>query len=196
MTSMTLPDWNNAGIIPPVNEINPTGAERSPYQISLIDIVLRFGISAERRAILDGFLRYRAALHAVGLNAGFQWLDGSFLENIELLENRAPQDIYVVTFFTLPPGTNQIEIQLKNPELFQPNKASWRKDEYKVDAYLVSLDTKNRESLVERSTYWYSMWSHRRDATWKGFAQVSLNPDEDDQAKQLLEQSNQQEVQP
>jgi hypothetical protein len=32
------------------------------------------------------------------LNQGFQWLDGSFAEQIELLEGRPPKDIDVVSF--------------------------------------------------------------------------------------------------
>lgn len=32
---------------------------------------------------------------------------------------------------------------------------------------------------VQEISYWYSMWAHRRDGLWKGFAQVSLDPQED-----------------
>lgn len=195
MTTMTLPDWNTVGIIPPINELQPIGAERSPYDISLVDFVLRFGTSPERRVILDGFLRYREALHAVGLIAGFQWLDGSFLENIELIESRPPQDIDIVTFFHLPSGASQLEIQCKNPRLFQAGDVSWRKTEYRADAYVFDLNTKDKQSLVERSTYWYSIWSHRRDMTWKGFARILLSADGDAEARQQLNQLDQQEVQ-
>ena len=46
---------------------------------------------------MAGFLDFRALLHSLGINTGFQWLDGSFMENVELLEQRAPKDIDVVT---------------------------------------------------------------------------------------------------
>ena len=42
--------------------------------------------------LLQGFLNYRKKLHELGLVQGVQWLDGSFVENIEVLESRAPND--------------------------------------------------------------------------------------------------------
>src|SRR5690606_3212200 len=90
------------GVLPPVNPDNPTGPDRSPYQVSLVDLVLRFGTSPKRREILDGLLRFREQLHNLGLVTGFQWLDGSFLEEVELLEQRPPHDIDVVTFVEPP----------------------------------------------------------------------------------------------
>ncbi len=85
-------------MLPPVNPDDATGPERSPYPVSLVDLVLRFSTSPERRKILNGLLRFRQELHAIGLISGFQWIDGSFIEDIEFLEERAPQDVDVVTF--------------------------------------------------------------------------------------------------
>ncbi|WP_407681941.1 hypothetical protein [Pseudomonas hamedanensis] len=42
------------------------------------------------------------------------------------------------------------------------------------------------ESLVAMTTYWYSMWSHRRTGQWKGFLRVDLSPVQDEAAKTLL----------
>ena len=39
---------------------------------------------------------------------------------------------------------------------------------------------------IRQISYWYSMWSHRRDGVWKGFIQVSLDPTEDILALQTL----------
>ena len=39
---------------------------------------------------------------------------------------------------------------------------------------------------VQSITYWYSMWSHRRDGLWKGFVQVDLNPSQDADARAVL----------
>ena len=80
---------------------------RSPYGIGLPEFVDRFSSSKERIAILDGFLRFRNELHEVGFVSGFQWLDGSFLENIEDLEDRHPNDLDVVTFYTMPTARSQ-----------------------------------------------------------------------------------------
>ena len=89
MTNVAIPDWNAQGVLPPINPASPTSFDRSPYQISLTDLVLRYATSAARETILGGFLRFRAALHAAGLIQGFQWIDGSFLEHIELIEERS-----------------------------------------------------------------------------------------------------------
>ena len=175
MATVAIPAWNASGVLPPINLIDPTSPERSPYSVSLSDFVLRFGTSAKRRQILNGFLQYRRRLHAAGLTAGFQWLDGSFMESIETTETRDPKDLDVVTFYTLPVGVTQQQLFMANPDLFN---LGFLKATYFVDAYVVSLGSR-ATILVQQSAYWYSMWSHRRDATWKGFLQVDLDPVED-----------------
>ena len=183
MTTTTIPDWNAQGVIPPINPANPASPDRSPYPVSLIDVILRYSDTQERRQILAGFLRYREALHNAGLVTGFQWLDGSFLEHVEALETRAPRDIDVVTFYRLPVGKSQQEIFNAAPTTFdQPTV----KSSFKVDAYVVHLGMA-AERLARSSTYWYSMWSHRRNDQWKGFLQVDLAPVYDADAAQTLQ---------
>jgi hypothetical protein len=142
--------------------------------------VLDFAVSAERVQILHGLLNYRAALHALGLVEGFQWLDGSFFEYIEMIERRPPGDIDVVTFHTMPQGHTQMTLKQANPGLFPFNAAERTalKDAFHVDAFTQSLASKP-ETLVGRSAYWYSVWSHRRDMAWKGYVEVDLAPTED-----------------
>jgi hypothetical protein len=180
MTRTVIPDWNANGIIPPLSAAGPTSAERSPYTVSLCDLILRYATSQKRVQILNGFLKYRSRLHAAGLIVGFQWLDGSFHENVEVIEARDPNDIDVVTFYDLPVGFNQLQAALLFPDVF-PRTAAERlalKATLFVDAFIVSLGLP-RPVLVQRSSYWYSMWSHRRDATWKGYLQIDLDPAED-----------------
>lgn len=188
MNTVALPAWNSLGLIPPVDEQHPMSAERSPYTVLLTDFVLRFGHTSPRRKVLDGFLKYRAALHSVGLVSGFQWLDGSFLENVEVLEARAPNDIDVVTFFDLPEGKSQVDIFQQFPDLFPTTRRVHvkLKEMYCVDAYLEHLG-KAPSRLVLQSSYWYSMWSHRRNQAWKGFVQIDLAPSGDAQAIAQLE---------
>jgi uncharacterized protein DUF6932 len=197
MTAVAIPAWNAQGVIPPINELNPTAAERSPYVVSLTDLVLHFGSTLERRAVIEGFLRYRAALHEVGLTQGFQWLDGSFLEHVEMMEARAPNDIDIVTFYRLPAGRSQRDLRLQAPELFPTNGAEHQhlKATYRVDAYVVHLGM-TAERLVERGTYWYSMWSHRRNLMWKGYLQIDLAPSEDAAATGALGGLTNQGMQP
>ncbi len=197
MTTIPIPAWNAVGLLPPLDEAQPTSAERSPYVVSLSDFVLRFGQSEERRRLLDGFLRYRKALHAVDLTSGFQWVDGSFLENIELLEARPPNDLDVVTFYDRPPGQSEAELYARASHLIPAGAAAKRalKTNFHVDPYLVYLGL-SPERLVENSAYWYSLWSHRRNREWKGFLQIDLAPLEDAAAQITLTKLGNQGVQP
>ncbi len=175
----TIPDWNALGLLPPIDPETPTNVERSPYQVSLTDLVLRFGTSPERKAILIGFLKYRAVLHQFGAKEGFQWLDGSFMEEVEILESRPPRDIDVVSFIhgTLP----------EDADAYVEHGAA--KTNFSVDSYFVELDELPPRELTLWSAYWYSMWSHRRTQAWKGFLQVELAPTEDAEALAWLSQT-------
>ena len=56
MTYVSIPHWTAEGVLPPVNFGPSSAADRSPYRVSLTDLVLRFSTSSERWEILDGFL--------------------------------------------------------------------------------------------------------------------------------------------
>ncbi len=168
--SVPIPAWNAEGLISPIDVTNPSSPNRAPYSVSLTDLVMRFSSSAERTAILLGFLDYRAELHTAGLQSGFQWLDGSFMENIETsYRNRPPRDVDVVTFYRLPAGLTQVALASLRPDLFPATAAGHDtlRARFCVDAYTQDLGTAS-ERLVNRSTYWYSMWSHQRvSLRWK-----------------------------
>jgi len=145
--------------------------------------VLRFATSPDRLRILDGLLRYRSSLHELGLTKGFQWLDGSFMEEIEVTEERTPNDIDLVTFFHLPDGLpSQAELLNLVPAWFN----SGEKVHFYVDAYYCQLGEPMSRFEVEQVSYWYSLWSHRRDELWKGFLQIDLDPALDAEAKANL----------
>lgn len=55
MSAVAIPAWTADGVLPPINASQPVSPERSPYVVSLTDYVLRFGDTAERRTVLDGF---------------------------------------------------------------------------------------------------------------------------------------------
>ncbi|QLG96451.1 hypothetical protein HZF02_17005 [Pseudomonas yamanorum] len=119
----------------------------------------------------------------MGVVSGFQWLNGSFMEHVELLEGRAPNDMDVVTFADIRP---EVEAALTPEDIKALTDNPWIKQTYKVDFYLLPL-SEPAEFLVEMSAYWYSMWSHRRSQQWKGFLSVRLEPHHDDSARRLLE---------
>jgi hypothetical protein len=181
---MTIPAWTAAGVLPPIRPgESGNSADRSPYLVDLSLLVDRFAISPERKLILNGLLRFRAAFHQAGIVSGFQWLDGSFLEDVETLEHRPPRDMDVVTFFDLPAGQDQRSLMERHGSLFDPKQS---KTTYVMDAYYVVLGKPMHQQQVNRVAYWYSMWSHRRNGLWKGFVQVDLNPAQDSAALALL----------
>ena len=57
------------------------------------------------------------------------------------------------------------------------------KADYHVDACFVQLSTTAPELLVAQSTYWNSLWSHRRNGQWKGYLRVDLAPADEQAAR-------------
>lgn len=111
-------------------------------------------------------------------------MDGSFLEDIESLESRSPRDIDVVTFYYLPVGQTQQIFHKNYPELFN---RKYNKTTYHMDAIFIDLNGGVPEFLIANAAYWYSLWSHRRNAMWKGYLQINLSPTDDNIAKENLD---------
>ena len=176
-----IPDWDASGILPASYEGDPA----SPYAVSLIDLVTRLGETGVRRKLLMGLLDFRAELRDAGLAQGFQWIDGSFAENIEEVENRPPRDIDVVTFSHIPENYTQETLAPQFPGTFNHQAI---KDTFKIDSYFVFLNQVSPERLIERSMYWNNLWSHRKgDSLWKGYLQVDLAGGDDIEARTELE---------
>ncbi len=180
-----IPHWNYDGVLPPNDADNPTSAIRSPYAVSLFELVDRFGNTEHCRGLLRGLLSFRAELHKAGLNQGFQWINGSFLENDEARNGRPPNDIDVVTFFYIPDGYTGETLAYNISSLLDSSNL---KNNYAVDAYYVPLNHTTPEETVNQSAYWYSLWSHTRNGEWKGYLQIDLAGDDDQQARLQLDQ--------
>ncbi len=182
-----IPAWNSSAVLPPVRPGQPGhSADRSPYSASFSEVVQRFATSAERIIILRGLLDYRRELFRLGIVSGFQWLDGSFMEHKEVLLNAPPQDVDVVTFFSLPAGIpDEQTFVAQNPDLFEPVRSKLR---FHVDAYAMVIGNPLEASDVQQISYWYSMWSHRRNGLWKGFVQVDISAAGDQIEEALLNQ--------
>ncbi|MGO4134784.1 hypothetical protein ACEQ6A_09505 [Rhizobium brockwellii] len=180
-----IPSWNLAGLIPPIRagELG-NGLDRSPYNATFSEVVIHFGTSPDRIAILTGLLNYRQELYDVGINEGFQWLDGSFMEDVETLKGRSRNDVDVVTFFRLPKDQTQESLLQRAPHLFDVEHT---KQQYRVDGYPMVLGHSLEDWHVRQISYWYSMWSHTRERSWKGFVRVDLDLHEDGIGRQLLE---------
>lgn len=184
---MPLPNWSHEGVLPANDVDDPTSPYRSPYVVSLVDFVTRFAKTEDRRHIIRGFLEFRRALHEAGLVDGFQWIDGSFVEDVETFRNRPPNDVDVVTFARLPDGYDERRMLHDYPRLFDGDRLA---DQFKVDSYFVFLDPDSLRYVVDQSVYWYSVWSHTRTGDWKGYLQVTLAGDGDAVAKNELEVSS------
>ena len=139
-----------------------------------MELVRRLGGSPERHTILKGFFDLRIALRSLGMVAGFQWLDGSFVEDIEMTGERAPRDIDVVTFFHPVPS-----VPANHPLVPILTDRLESKRRFHVDHILAPLDSRP-EDLVDDARYWYGLFSHRRDEVWKGLVQIELNTPADD----------------
>lgn len=175
-----IPPFTVSGVLPPYLG-NPATGSLSPYEITLRAIVERFGFSKERLLILQGFIKYRIQLNSLGFVEGKQWLDGSFVEDIEKTEGRSPNDVDIVTLCRRPQGVKEdhswIEFALNNMPLFNPSST---KLEYKCDAYFIDLDVQS-ETIVDSVKYWFGLFSHRRESNlWKGMLQIDLRVTEDD----------------
>jgi len=55
MITVSIPSWNALGLLPPIDPNLPTSPDRSPYPVSLRDVVMRFSTSPQRRAVMKGF---------------------------------------------------------------------------------------------------------------------------------------------
>jgi hypothetical protein len=190
-----IPGWNSSAVLPPVRPGQPGHSpDRSPYLASITEVCQRFATTPERIIILRGLLDYRDELGRAGITTGFQWLDGSFMEHKEILLNEPPKDVDVVTYFTLPTGiTDELAFITQNPDLFYPDRSKLR---FHVDAYAMVIGNSLEVSDVGQISYWYSMWSHRRNGLWKGFVQVDISANEDETAKVLLAQIEREQQNP
>lgn len=139
----------------------------SPYRASCVEVVQALGTSHKRLTILHRWFDHREATRALGMVSGFQWLDGSFLEE------KVPSDLDLVTFVTLPPTIVQ-----QGPAFFQANQhlmdRAQVKSAYSLDLFWVDLGMSG-QSIVTLTRYLLGLFSHRRgDDLWKGMLEVDL----------------------
>lgn len=149
----------------------------SPYPCNTLEICQKLGTTKERVEILKGLIIFRQRMTENGIVDGFQWLDGSFIENIEITENRPPNDLDLVTFFGGLTIEEQKVKRTKFIEFFNPTLA---KNNYKLDHYFVDYCFRP-EVTVEMTRYWIQLFTHNRLGVWKGILRLELNTAEIDQ---------------
>ncbi|WP_392711103.1 DUF6932 family protein [Rhizobium ruizarguesonis] len=99
---MPIPAFNAQGMLPPTIGDDPTTADRSPYFVTMLDFVRTFATSGERKALLRNLIAYRDLIAADDYQSGIQFLDGSFVENVEATRGRAPKDIDIFSMLHAP----------------------------------------------------------------------------------------------
>lgn len=180
---MPIPDFDHNNVIPP-HLGNPTEKTHlSPYPCTIFEFCSKFATSKDRIEILKNFIEFRKLVTQNGILNGFQWLDGSFLENIEISDNRSPRDLDLVTFFNGLNLDDQSKIISNFPEFVDPvlSKNKFKLDHYPVD-YGYSPD-----ATVEMTRYWIQLFTHNRKSIWKGILRLPLNtPIDDDYALTYL----------
>jgi hypothetical protein len=174
-----IPAFSSSNVLPPFISSPANNRDISPYESSLIEFIDRFATSANRIKIIHGLLEYRVNMKTKGITNGFQWIDGSFVENVEITRKRSPGDIDIVTFAFRPlhlmNSTDWNNFQGKCPDIF---KSSLTKVNYLCDAYYIDLNA-NPLLIVDYTRYWYGLFSHQKvTALWKGMVQIPLSEDE------------------
>jgi hypothetical protein len=148
---MPIPDFDHNQVIPPHLGDPRIRAQLSPYQTNSEEVCQKFSTSEARRDILRGWLRFRGELAKLGVISGFQWLDGSFLEKIEVLETRDPKDLDIVTFYVTPTGKTPAEftaeVVARLPEFVDRDLA---KKNFKLDHFPVTLTAGGAAIVAER----------------------------------------------
>jgi hypothetical protein len=180
---MPIPPFDSILNILPPHLGNPCQkTDLSPYSCTIEEICDRFATSDRRKEILEGLLSFREKILGIGVN-GFQWLGGSFLEDIEAQEGRDPGDIDAVTFVAQPGKSADLLETLKvEPQLL---KRAFVKSTFHTDHYWVPLES-DPPLLVSNARYWYGLFSHRRDQQWKGMLVVDLVDLNEDQAARTV----------
>ena len=175
-SSMPIPAFDKNLVLPAHLGDPRVPTDLSPYPVTTLELCQRFATSPERIGILTRYLQFRADLLRHGLINGFQWLDGSFLEDIEAAENRAPRDLDVVTIYYGYDIAFQMNLVAQFPEFGDPSlaKANYLLDHYPFDA------ASNPVMTVQASRYWIQLFSHNRNGVWKGMLQINLNTPADD----------------
>ncbi len=184
-----IPELNQSGVLPPfIAQTGPSDpAGMAPYKTTISEFVHRYSYTKERRDILRGLLDYRKKLKDVGITDGFQWLDGSFVENVELNRNRPPADVDLVTFAIRPTNDPAEWMQLVqgNTDIFLPNLA---KHKFHCDAYYVDLSL-HPFHVVSNTRYWFGLFSHQRESyLWKGMVEIRILCD-DEAALEILKEA-------
>lgn len=170
-----IPPFDKNNVLPPyVEGGNPTNLhDQSPYKSDIVEFCTRFATSAQRKSILQGFVKFRLDALSYGINGGIQWIDGSFVEDIEKRDNRAPHDIDVLSMVYFPSKEMEVRTLHAFPSFANHNLS---KINYMVDHFPLILNY-NPIFVVNYTKYWSQLFGHNRNGVWKGMVELPLYAD-------------------
>lgn len=177
-------------MLPPVAGASPTDQDRSPYVISMQELVQGFGTTPRRKSLLRNLIAYRTILAGGGYQSGLQFIDGSFVEDVEA-RGKEPGDIDVFSLLNVPSQ------YVQNPPLWQQGGFQFWAEEvqnqpknkarFELDTYAILVEDFPLLGLLKNVMYWHSLFSHQRDTfAWKGFVALVLDPVQDAAALTML----------
>lgn len=186
---MPLPSFDLRGLLPPFVGADAATHDRSPYWVSMPELAAAFGTTPHRQQLLRNLIAYRALLAQEGYVGGIQFIDGSFVENVEAFANRNPSDIDVFSILSAPPRylTDPAAWQATGLPFWNAEVANrdLNKQRFSLDTYAVLFEEIQAEPMIyiNQIIYWYGLFSHQRDTfAWKGFAGLALDPAADQAA--------------
>ncbi len=180
-----IPAFDHNLVLPPHTGDPRQRGDLSPYPCTTVNLCERFATSPERIAILRGLLGFRERLRTEGLINGYQWLDGSFMEDVETSESRPPNDLDLLTIYWGYDNAFQTTLVANFPEFADRSlsKTNFLLDHFPIDAGYRPYVT------VEQTRYWIQLFTHNRNAVWKGMLRIDINtPTEDADASNYLDQ--------
>lgn len=189
---MALPPFDLRGLLPPFNGMDPATADRSPYFCSMLELCSAMGTTDHRKRLLRNLIAYRGLLASDGYVNGIQFIDGSFVEDVERIEARNPNDIDIFSA-VMPPdkyASDFREWSISGLPFWKSEivNNSLNRTRFSLDCYGMVLDPRQPFLYIKPFLYWYSLFSHRRtNFEWKGFVAVALGGAEDQAALKILE---------
>jgi len=182
----SIPAFNDTHLLPPYR--GEEGDERehgnlSPYLCTTLELCKVFGKTKERIEMLQGLILFRERLIKENIISGFQWLYGSFSEEIEILEKRSPNDIDLITFFWNISHDDLMNLTESFPEFFNIEKS---KKIFNLDHLNLDIGRSPAFSMNAISDM-MQLCTHSRYGIWKGILRLELNtPNEDKMAWKYL----------
>ena len=169
-----IPDWNSQGVLPPVRPgAGGTAADRSPYRVSLHQLVTTFAFLRSGQLSCGDSSTTVPLCTPPASSSVSSGLTAALLRTLRRWKGESPT-IWMWLRFV-------VRQRRGYDHLFA---SAAMKEAFHIDAYLYRIDPPLTSDRVRWIAYWYSLLAHRRNGLWKGFVAVDLSPVEDPDARE------------